>query len=170
MTSAADALHHLVQVIRTGNEFYQHAADRIDDADLEACLKANLNDRRELLDRLQAAVTDRSGTADLEEDLETRLEEERAEMEAVLKSNDRYVYFNHLESMEERTSQLLEEAREKAYGEEDSALRELLHNMKPTLRRVQERMQSARDSATGREAPRTLATRIARQDRRGRED
>ncbi|MCW8193926.1 DUF2383 domain-containing protein [Proteobacteria bacterium 005FR1] len=166
MSSAADALHHLVQVIRTGNEFYQHAADRIDDADLEKSLEANLADRRELLDRLQAVANVRSGTADLEEDLETRLEEERAEMEAVLESNDRYVYFNHLESTEERASQWLTDAREKANAEGDSKLRDLLEDMKPTFRRVQERMQSARDSATGREVPRTLATRIARQDRR----
>lgn len=166
MTSAPDALHHLVQIIRTGNEFYEYAIDRIADNELEACLDANLADRRQMLEKLQALVTRQSGTPEQEEDLEARLEEDRAEMEAVLESNDRYVYFDHLEALEERTSRVYTEARQQAESEKNSQLRETLREMESTLRRVQERMQSARDAASSREAPPTLATRIVRQDRR----
>lgn len=164
MTSEPEALHHLVQMIRTGNEFYQYARERIDDDELEACLDANLTDRRQMLDRLQAIASHQAGTP--EQDLEARLEEERAEMEAVLKSNDRYVYFDHLEALEEKTSRAYAQARQQADAQSDSAQGNTLRDLESTLRRVQERMQSARDAAANREAPKTLATRIVRQDHR----
>jgi uncharacterized protein (TIGR02284 family) len=166
MTSAPDALHHLVQIIRTGNEFYEYALDRINDEDLEACLDANLADRRQMLDEFQAIENRQAGTREQEQDLEARLEEDRAEMEVVLKSNDRYVYFDHLAALEEKTKRVYTEARQQADSQGNPERRAILQDMESTLRRVRERVQSARDAATNREAPPTLATRIVRQDRR----
>lgn len=159
MSQESDKLHDLVKVINTGNELYEHVRQRIDDADLTAFCDANLSDRRKVLDKLQGAVVARTGAAEEGADLESRLEQHRAELRVLLESNDEYVYMDHLEDLEEKTQQAYQEALSVA---ESAGLRSLLEDLELDFRRIYDRVRSAQQRSGGRERPRTLPTRLMR--------
>lgn len=161
MNAETEQLQHLAAVISGGNHFYELAISRVDDRELDELMEDNLADRRDTLERLGAAgVAPPSGEQD--EDLETRLEADRAKMAVVLESNDRYVYMDHLEHLEEKAELVFRDALAEAESPQTIAL---LRELAPRFENLQERMRMARDAATRREAPKTLATRFIQQPR-----
>lgn len=143
-------LDHLVQVLNSGTDFYEHARERIRDRKLRELFDANVADRQHVLDELQKQVTARMGNPEKQSDLEARLEEYRAELEAVLKFNEAHVYMDHLEHLEVKTGETFQEA---LAVTKSSGLRELLLGLEHIFRRMRERMQAAREATAERRIP-----------------
>jgi len=156
MNSEMQRIHQLSDAIDTGNDFYALALDRIDDPELDDLMEKNLAERRDILQRLRSL----DGAYTGEDSLSTRLEVEQAQMSVVLESNDRYVYMDHLEHLEERAELAFRDALAEAQTPEMIAL---LRELAPRFEAVQARMRSGRQAASRREAPKSLATRIAQQ-------
>lgn len=140
-------LDHLVQVLNSGREFYQHARERITDRELQGYFNANLADRDELEKVLQQELTKRAGNPQRRDDLEARLEEYRAELEAVIRFNEPHIYMDHLEHLEEKTSEAFREALDAARSPD---LRQLLLAREHLFRRMHERIQAARQATAER--------------------
>lgn len=156
MSRDLDRLQHLADVLSTGNEFYEHAKDDIDDAELAALCESNLADRRGALEKLQAMA---GGALQEGSDLETRLEQERADLQSAVKPNYPNIYMDHLDDLEDKTQQELGEAIASA---ESSDVQAQLKEMEAQWQRILDRVRAAREKSAHRETPKTIPTRIMR--------
>src|SRR5690606_8698230 len=86
MTNATRQLSHLIRLMKSGNQLYRQAQQRIPDRDLQAIFVANLRDRQKIIDALQSIAGGEAGEEGTLEE-EARFLVDRADLLAVLKDN-----------------------------------------------------------------------------------
>lgn len=155
MSDSTEQLKHLIRLMKSGNQLYLQAQERIEDQNLRSIFTANLRDRQQIIEQLQtlpgAELVDDS---EFEED--ARFLVDRADLLAVLKDNQAAVYTNQLADLEIATDRLFA-------GLSRAGLdNERFRHLKFDFDRIRDRSTAARNIAWNRESPTTLPTRMMR--------
>lgn len=158
MTNATRQLSHLIRLMKSGNQLYRQAQQRIPDRDLQAIFVANLRDRQKIIDALQSIAGGEAGEEGTLEE-EARFLVDRADLLAVLKDNQAAVYARQLADLEAETDRAFMAAYK---AEPDSEKDRHLRHLRFDFERVRDRSNAARNIAWNRESPTTLSTRLMR--------
>lgn len=156
--SATRQLNHLIRLMKSGNQLYQQAQQRVADKDMQAIFTANLRDRQKIIDALQSlAGEELADDKGFEEEARSRVD--RADLLAVLKDNQAAVYARQLADLEAETDRAFTAA---SKAEPDREKDRHLRHLKFDFERVRDRSNAARTIAWNRESPTTLSTRLMR--------
>lgn len=157
MKESTKRLNRLIGLMKSGNQLYQQAQQRIDDGELRAIFAANLHDRQQIIDKLHRLSGE--AQADAEADPETSFHINRADLLAVLKDNQAAVYARQLAELEAETERAFSVLSGSGLSAE---AQEQVRHLKFDFDRVRDRSLAARNIAWNREAPTTLPTRMMR--------
>lgn len=158
MNESSKRLNHLISLMKSGNQLYQQAQQRIQDKDLRTIFAANLQDRQRILEKLKS-LPGGAGSETEESEDEARFRVDRADLLAVLKNNQAAVYARQLADLEAETERAFTALSDEGLGEEGNRMLRGLHFV---FNRVRDRSSAARNIAWNRESPTTLPIRMRR--------
>lgn len=157
MRESTKRLNQLIGLMKSGNELYQQAKQRIDDRELQAIFSENLREREQIIDKLRSLSDE--ATTDGTSSPEATYRINRADLLAALKDNQAAVYAQQLANLEAETERVFIALSGSGL---DAETQKRLQHLKFDFDRVRERIAAARNLAWNRESPTTLSTRISR--------
>jgi len=142
MTSKTEQLNELIEIIRDGQRFYEHAHDVVKDIRLQALFRDMSQVKTEVIQALAVKVAASQQTPASGGTVVGRLRQAYADARATLASDEEATYVAQLEEAEDRILLAFEDALETS----EPDVRALLVVEMPKIRACHERMRNLKHS------------------------